>query len=107
MCFCGLFSIKEDEDEPVSVEEFRMKEMFLFSSHMMCLSAVALKKQSSNCVIESGDHSETAGSEDGQIPEGELLLQVGEQQASMSHVVSHGITPHMFRRCIYTLAIRL
>lgn len=45
---------------------------------------MALKNQLSNGMNKSSDHSgdsKTSGSVDGRIPEGELLLQVGEQQA--------------------------
>lgn len=48
------------------------------------LCAVALKNPLSNGMKKSSDHchdSKTSGSVDGHIPEGELLLQVGEQQA--------------------------
>lgn len=45
----------------------------------VCPSAVALKRQED----KSRDDGNPSGSEDGRIPEGELLLQVSEQQAAM------------------------
>lgn len=57
-----------------------MKQIFVFHS------AVVLKNQQSDGMNKSSDRSDDSkpsGSEDGCISEGELLLQVGEQQATM------------------------
>lgn len=49
----------------------------------VCPSAVALKNQRANSADKSGEDGKASGSEDRRIPEGELLLQVSEQQAAM------------------------
>lgn len=49
----------------------------------VCPSAVALKNQQGNGTDKSSDDGKPSGLEDRRIPEGELLLQVSEQQAAM------------------------
>ncbi len=70
----------------------------------VCLSAVALKNEPSNGVNKSSDHgdygklSESVG---GRVPEGELLLQVGEQQATMLLSKSVRIHSSAFSYVVY------
>lgn len=44
---------------------------------------MALKNQQADSTDKSGDDGKASGSEDRRIPEGELLLQVSEQQAAV------------------------
>lgn len=71
-----------------------MKRLFLVFQHLLsvCVSAVVLNNLPSDGINKSSDHgadSNTSRAEERRLPEGELLLQVGEQQATRGRLGDH------------------